>query len=78
MRTEWQHPQGDAVQTKIDIKKETERSEWKDDPKVVFEQQASLAIARWIMILFRGNLRARLYRHLPTAGLEGCNLREGT
>jgi hypothetical protein len=47
-------PAEGAAQTKIDIKKEIEKSEWKDDPKVVFEQRASLAIAGWIMILFGG------------------------
>lgn len=39
---------------RIDIRKEIEKSEWRDDPKVGFEQKASLAIARWILILFGG------------------------
>jgi hypothetical protein len=44
----------DSSRTKIDIRKEIDRSEWKDDPNLVFEQRASLAIARWVMVLFGG------------------------
>lgn len=47
-------PTEDAPRLKIDLRKEIEHSEWKDDPKVGFDQRASLAIARWILILFAG------------------------
>jgi len=40
--------------TKIDIRKEIARSEWKDDPVVGFEHKASLAIARWVLTIFGG------------------------
>jgi hypothetical protein len=39
---------------KIDLKKEIERSEWKEDPLVGFDQRASLTIARWILMIFGG------------------------
>jgi hypothetical protein len=47
-------PKEDAPLQKIDLKKEIEKSEWKEDPKVIFEQKASLAIALWILGLFAG------------------------
>src|SRR4051794_31752474 len=40
--------------TKIDIKKEIQRSEWKQDPIVGFDRMASLTIARWVLIIFGG------------------------
>jgi hypothetical protein len=39
---------------KIDLKKEIAQSEWKEDPLIGFEQKASLAIARWVLIIFGG------------------------
>jgi hypothetical protein len=39
---------------KIDLKREIERSEWKHDPIVVFDQKASLAIAQWVLFIFGG------------------------
>jgi hypothetical protein len=39
---------------KIDLKKEIARSEWKEDPLIGFDQKASLAIARWVLIIFGG------------------------
>jgi hypothetical protein len=39
---------------KIDIRREIAHSEWKDDPVVGFEHKASLAIARWVLIIFGG------------------------
>jgi hypothetical protein len=39
---------------KIDIRKEIAHSEWKDDPVVGFEHKASLAIARWVLMIFGG------------------------
>jgi hypothetical protein len=39
---------------KIDLKREIERSEWKYDPIVVFDQKASLAIAQGILYIFAG------------------------
>jgi hypothetical protein len=47
-------PKEDPPLQKIDLKKEIEKSEWKEDPKVIFEQKASLAIALWILGLFAG------------------------
>jgi hypothetical protein len=47
-------PQDVAKPAKIDLKKEIARSEWKDDPVIGFEQRASLAIARWVLIIFGG------------------------
>jgi hypothetical protein len=43
-----------ASSPRIDLKSEIAHSEWKDDPKIGFEQRASLAIARWILIFFAG------------------------
>jgi len=39
---------------KIDLKREIERSEWKHDPIIVFDQKASLAIAQWVLFIFAG------------------------
>ena len=39
---------------KIDLKREIERSEWKHDPIIVFDQKASLAIAQWVLSIFAG------------------------
>jgi hypothetical protein len=48
-------PSNDATKpAKIDIKKEIEHSEWKQDPLVGFEQRATLTIARWILTIFGG------------------------
>jgi len=47
-------PKEGSSRQQIDLKKEIEKSEWKDDPKVGFDQRASLAIARWILSLFAG------------------------
>src|SRR4051812_21351627 len=40
--------------SKLDLKKEIEHSEWKQDPIVGFEQRASYTIAQWILIIFGG------------------------
>jgi len=47
-------PQETAKPTKIDIKREIAHSEWKDDPVVGFEHKASLAIVRWVLLIFGG------------------------
>jgi hypothetical protein len=39
---------------KIDIRTEIAHSGWKDDPVVGFEHKASLAIARWVLMIFGG------------------------
>jgi hypothetical protein len=39
---------------KIDLKEEIAHSEWKADPIIGFEQRASLAIARWVLMIFGG------------------------
>lgn len=39
---------------KIDLKKEIERSEWKNDPVVSFDERASFTIAQWILVIFGG------------------------
>jgi hypothetical protein len=47
-------PQEAQRPAKIDLKREIARSEWKEDPIVGFEQKASLAIARWVLMIFGG------------------------
>ena len=42
------------VMAKINLKDEIAHSEWKTDPIIGFEQRASLAIAKWVLIIFGG------------------------
>jgi len=37
---------------RIDLKKEIARSEWKEDPVIGSETIASLAIVRWVLMIF--------------------------
>src|SRR4051794_31262482 len=47
-------PPSSEAKPKIDLKSLIARSEWKDDPLIGFDQKASLAIARWVLIIFGG------------------------
>src|SRR4051812_5657939 len=49
-----QAPKGHDGHETIDLRKEIERSEWKSDPVVGFDQKASLAVAQWVLCIFGG------------------------
>jgi hypothetical protein len=47
-------PKEPSKPSKIDIRREMESTDWKQDPIVGFEQLASLSIARWVLWIFGG------------------------
>jgi hypothetical protein len=48
-------PSPDASRpSKISMRRESNHTEWEDNPVVGFEHKASLAIARWVLTIFGG------------------------
>lgn len=71
-------PKEPARSPKIDLKSEIEHSEWKDDPKVGFEQRASLTIARWILIFFGGVYALGFIATFILLGWKDATFEKGT
>ncbi len=47
-------PRDIPAPVRIDLKKEIVKSEWKEDPVIGSETIASLAIVRWVLMIFGG------------------------